>query len=405
MGRLNICLISEEFPPETGWGGIGTYAYNLALGLAAQGHGVHVIARGWGKYHVQTVGDVRVHRVSIPEPSWRRGTHFLNLHFPETRQILFWSLRANQAISRISAAEGLDVIESSEYHAQGLIAALRQRRVPMVVKLHSPAYLLSRVNGTLVGGSQWDARISERLEYSLAQQARMVTSPSRQLAEEVARTWSLDRKSVRVIPNPIDDELFQTRDDAVPETLDVVYVGRVERRKGVETLIEALPAILNDFPRARVRLVGKDHPSGPGGMSMSDHLRQRLKDLRVPETAVEFHGPVDRAALPGVYGAAAVCVIPSLWENFPYTCLEAMASGCAVVASASGGIPEIISDEVDGLLVPSHCPSALATTVTRLLSDPPLRRLLGARARATVRDRFSRRVICADTIHAYKSLL
>src|SRR5207245_2588320 len=109
-------------------------------------------------------------------------------------------------------------------------------------------------------------------------------------------------------------------------------------------------------PQARVRFVGQDHPSGPGGASMSDHLRRRLRDAGVPDAAVEFRGAVARTALPAVYRSAAVCVVPSLYENFPYTCLEAMASGCAVVASAAGGIPEIVTHEVDGLLVPPDRP-------------------------------------------------
>jgi glycosyltransferase involved in cell wall biosynthesis len=138
---------------------------------------------------------------------------------------------------------------------------------------------------------------------------------------------------------------------------------------------------------------------------MVGHLRLCLANLGVPEAAVEFTGPVDRDRLPALYASAAVCLIPSLYENFPYTCLEAMACGCAVVASAVGGIPEIITDQVDGLLVPPACPEALAAAVSRLLSDPPLRRQLGAQARSNVCNRFSRRVICAETVRAYQSLL
>jgi len=81
-----------------------------------------------------------------------------------------------------------------------------------------------------------------------------------------------------------------------------------------------------------------------------------------------------------------------------------MACGCAVVASGVGGIPEIITDQVDGLLVPPNSPEALAAAVILLLSDPPLRRRLGDRAQATVRDRYSRAVICAETVRAYRSV-
>jgi glycogen(starch) synthase len=402
---MNICLISEECPPESGWGGIGTYVYNIALGLAELGHRVHVIARGWGDDAVYEAGGVRVYRLSIPEPSWRRGTYFVNSRFGETRQILFWNQRVNQMVRRISAAERLDVIESPEYHAQGLFTTLRQRHIPMVVKLHTPAYLLHRINGVTAGWSRWDTRVSEHLEYRLVRRAPLITSPSQKLAEDVAREWRLDRSAIRVIPNPIDEELFRCTDHVEPDGSTVLYVGRIERRKGVEALVDALPAILKAFPGTRARFVGRDHPSGPSGQLMSIHLRHRLRDAGTSEAVMQFTGSVERTALPKIYRDAAVCVIPSLYENFPSTCLEAMASGCAVVASAVGGIPEIITDQVNGLLVPPNRPEVLAEAVMRLLSDPPLRRRLGDEAATTIRNRFDRSVICEEIARTYRSAM
>jgi glycosyltransferase involved in cell wall biosynthesis len=399
-----VCLISEEYPPETGWGGIGTYAYNLARGLADLGHRIQVISRGWGEETVQYDGRVRVHRVAVPEPSWRWGAHFVNLRFFETRGMLLWSRRVAGLIDRLHSIEPFDVVESPEYHAQGLFAALGRRRPPVVVKLHTPAFLCRQINRVGVGGSAWDTAISERLEYWLARRARLVTSPSRRLATDVAAHWRLRPSTVRVIPNPIDEQMF-CPDGPIADTRTIVYVGRIERRKGVETLIDALPAILRSVPNARLRLVGKDHPSGPGGSSLSEHLRKRLRDAGVPAGAVEFAGPIDRTELPTTYRGAAVCVVPSLYENFPYTCLEAMACGSAVVASAVGGIPEIVTDFSDGLLVPPNRPDALAAAVIRILTDRVLRRRLGMQARTTVTGRFSRRIVCARTVDAYRSLL
>jgi glycosyltransferase involved in cell wall biosynthesis len=182
-------------------------------------------------------------------------------------------------------------------------------------------------------------------------------------------------------------------------------VGRLERRKGVEVLMEALPAVLGAVPETRVRLIGRDHRSGPGGAWMSGHLRELLREAGVPEQAVEFGGPVERTVLPETYRAAGICVVPSLYENFPYTCLEAMAAGCAVVASAVGGIPEIITDQVEGLLVPPGDPGSLASAILRLLRDPALRTQLGRQARAAVHRRFSRGVVCRQTADLYRSLL
>jgi glycogen(starch) synthase len=402
---LNVCLISEEYPPASASGGIGTYAHNLAQGLAEMGHRVHVVARGWGEEGVQEIDGVRVHRVSVPEPSWRWGSHWFVRRFYETRQVVLWNLRAAQVIHRLATAEALDVMESPEYHAQGLFAALRQPGLPLVVKLHGPSYLARQVSGMTAGWTRQDTRASERLEYYTARCARLITSPSRKMAEEIADQWGLSRAAVRIIPNPIDDEFFRPDPATAPDDRTLLYVGRIQSLKGVDTLVEAFPAILRAYPETHLRLVGKDHPSGPGGTSMSDHLRGRLPALGIPGKAIEFTGPIERPHLPSFYRSAAVCVIPSLYENCPYTCLEAMACGCAVVASAVGGIPEIITDRIDGLLVAPKCPEALAAAVVRLLENPALRHELGNRARETVRQRYSCRTICAETALAYQSLL
>jgi glycosyltransferase involved in cell wall biosynthesis len=137
---------------------------------------------------------------------------------------------------------------------------------------------------------------------------------------------------------------------------------------------------------------------------MTTYLRRRSRELGLPDSAVEFTGRVDRFDLPGVYRAAAVCVIPSLYENFPYTCLEAMASGCAVVASDAGGIPEIVTNEVDGLLVQPGRPERLGAAILRLLGDSALANRLRLQAPATIRDRFSRAKVAQATLRAYQSV-
>src|SRR5205807_10474344 len=120
----------------------------------------------------------------------------------------------------------------------------------------------------------------------------LLTSPSRDRAGQLAAEWGLDRAAIRVIPNPVDEEFFRPDPAAAPEDGLVLYVGRLERRKGVEALAEALPRIRSACPHARLRLVGQDHPSGPEGASMKEHLRRRLRDAGVPEAAVEFTGAV-----------------------------------------------------------------------------------------------------------------
>jgi len=93
---------------------------------------------------------------------------------------------------------------------------------------------------------------------------------------------------------------------------------------------------------------------------MKQHLQTRMRDGGIPRERIQFIGAVPRMSLPDLYRSAAVCVVPSLYENLPYTCLEAMACGCATIGSNVGGIPEIITDGVDGRLVPPADADGLA---------------------------------------------
>lgn len=137
---------------------------------------------------------------------------------------------------------------------------------------------------------------------------------------------------------------------------------------------------------------------------MKAHLKARLAAMGVPDEVVEFSGPKDRAELPAIYRWAGVCVVPSLYENFPYTCLEAMACGAAVVATRVGGIPEIVTDQADGVLVRPNDPEALAGAVVRILRDTNTRERLRHEARQTVLRRFSCRAVCGQMAVLYADL-
>lgn len=402
---LCICIISEEYPPETGWGGIGTYSYYHARSLAQLGHRVHVIAQCWGEDSCQLTEGVMLHRTAIPEPTWRRGgSYFVNYRFPETRQMYFWSRSVARVIRRIQKQERIDVMESPEYHAQGLLPALGRGYPPLVVKLHTPAYLLHQINGIAVGANRWDTALSQNAELLLTRRAQLITSPSRKLADDVAKHWGLDPSGIKVIPYCINTDLFHDRGgERDPHT--ILYVGRIEQRKGVVDLIDALPQIHRAHPDVRLRLVGKDNPTGPGGMSMKEFLLQRLGALNVPLDRVEFVNHVDREKLPAIFRQAALSVVPSRYENFPFTCLEAMSSGCAVVASRTGGIPEMVSHEKTGLLVPPGDSQALGEAISRLLGDKAERLQLGRQAAAHIREAFRPEVIARRKVQVYRSVI
>jgi len=397
-GPLTVALVAGEDP---GWGGIGSYTGILASGLRDLGLQVHLILRGWEQDCRSVEDGVVVHRVTVPEPSWRRGTEAVVSRLFVARESLVFSARVGRLLARLAREEGVAVVEAPEFHAPGIVAALRARlssRPPaVVVRLHTPSYLTTRMDDE---PRTHDVRACELLELASVRAAGVVTSPSAAMAAEVARRWRIDREGIIVVPNPVDAELFEPGGE--PEEQNTILVtGRIEPRKGQHVVVEALPAIRRDVRGARVRLVGADGSPDLDGISPVQRLRRRVAELGLESEALIVDPPRPRADLPSVYRSAAVCAVPSSFDNFPYTCLEAMACGRPVVATNAGGPAEMIDSGRDGVLIPADRPAALAQAVVELLHDPARRRRLGEAARAKVLQSFSTPSVAARMERIY----
>lgn len=192
-----------------------------------------------------------------------------------------------------------------------------------------------------------------------------------------------------VIPNGVDLSRFATpaprcgirREYGIPEGAPLFgVVARLEPEKGHAVLLDAWPTVAEVVADAWLVVVGEG--------SQADELRARVASMPPSAGArVIFAGRRDDVA--AVTGALSVAVLPSLREAQGISLLEAMARRVPVVASAVGGIPEVVTDGVDGLLVPASSPPALADALVRLACSPELRARLGEAGYATVRERFS----------------
>jgi glycosyltransferase involved in cell wall biosynthesis len=156
----------------------------------------------------------------------------------------------------------------------------------------------------------------------------------------------------------------------------VGFVGRLERRKGIEIFANAIPRILDADPSASVRLVGQPvlHVSG---QLYDEWLRRRLRKYM---SRIEILGKVPLDKMHEVYAGLDICVFPSIWENFPNVCLEAMSAGRAIVASDGGGMREMLDNGRCGSIVPSGDYRSLASAVVALLQDVDQRNRFGAMA-------------------------
>jgi glycosyltransferase involved in cell wall biosynthesis len=171
----------------------------------------------------------------------------------------------------------------------------------------------------------------------------------------------------------------------------------VERAKGQDLLVEALPAIRDTVREAHLLLVGAD-----GGAS--ERLERRAAALGVQD-AITIAGARPRDELPAIYRSAAVCAVPSRFEAFPYTALEAMACGRAVVAARVGGLPEVVEGHRSGVLVEPDDAAAFANAIARLLHDGAERDRLGRAARERVLSAYAARKVAAAMAERYAEVL
>lgn len=192
-------------------------------------------------------------------------------------------------------------------------------------------------------------------------------APSRDLAGHLQRRGYRD---VHYLPNFTSVPVAPAR--PLPDRPIVLYVGSLIAHKGVDVLLRAFAEVVGEVDGAALRLVG----SGPD----EGRLRGLAAELELPR--VQFLGRQRHAALPPLYRAARVVVIPSLWlENAPLVAYEAMAHGRPIVASAVGGLPELIADGENGNLAPRGDAAGLAARLRRLLNDPDRAQDLAARGR------------------------
>jgi glycosyltransferase involved in cell wall biosynthesis len=225
------------------------------------------------------------------------------------------------------------------------------------------------------------------------------------------RAWVSENGTIEVIPCGVDLQNFNVLPQAVARqqlglALDqkiVLYVGRFDPRKGIDTVLQALEhSSLQAQPQLQMLLVG-------GGNSQLDQQEQKRLEQLVQDkglsTFVTFVGAVEHAHLAQYYAAADVCVVPSHYEPFGLVAVEAMACCTPVVASDVGGLRYSIVSEETGLLVPPQDATAFATAIAHILDNPAERDRMGQNGRARVESTFDWHVVAEQLDHLYTKQL
>ncbi|HEU4328534.1 MAG TPA: glycosyltransferase family 4 protein [Roseiflexaceae bacterium] len=390
---MKICMLTSSYPKYPGET-TAPFIEEIAAGLVRRGHTVHVVA----PFH----RDVR--RAPV-----ERGVNLHFFRYSPLPALNVWgyaeSLKADVSLKgRVLAAAplalgaglaallretangspgGFDLVHAHWVLPNGPVAGLvaRLRGLPLVISLHGSDVFLSE--------KAWPLALAAG---ATLRGAAAFTACSGDLRERALRLGAPADRST-VVPYGVDVQAFQPDPQAgalvraelglPPDAPLILALGRLVYKKGLTYLLEALPAVLERHPAARLVLAGYG--------DLRNELEQRAAELGLAGRVI-FPGMLERERAARYISAADVYAVPSVRDQrgnvdgLPNTLLEGMAAARPIVASRIAGIPEVISDGQHGLLTPERDPAALATAITRLLDDPALAARLGTAARRRVLD-------------------
>ncbi len=373
--RLTVCFVSVDYPPRP-LGGIARYTQDLARGFAAAGHEAHVVTRGDEPDERTSFEDgVWVHRVPVAD----RFTP--EIHGHPLKVPLDHIAAMHGAVRRVAARAPVDVVAGSLWMAEPLLCAL-DPELRVVVTCSSPMVKVAADQPTVAAAALTPHHIA--LEDALLHVDGAVLETN---SEANARSiGELTDRPLEVIFHGVAD-----RRDAHPRRrgddgeVEILFVGRQEPRKGIDTLLAAATPLLRAEPHVRLRICGADNPYANGRDNVFvEWVQTHAADV---SDRIRFDGDVADDELFGAYAGADVFCGPSRYESFGLVHVEAMMMGLPVIGCDVGGMRETIGDT--GVLVPPGDAEALRAALERLVSDAQERARLGAAGRARYEAEFT----------------
>ena len=400
---MKALLLTREYPPDV-YGGAGVHVDYLSRELAKR---IPVEVRTFGEQDLR-LGSLRVrgHGRAIAGPGDAEGQSLGILH----------ALRV--CTSLVGGPMDVDVVHCHTWYAHfgGLLARMLHG-IPLVITAHSLEPLRPWKREQLDRGYDLTCWI----ERTALEAADAVVAVSREMRADILRLFRVAPEKVHVIHNGIDTDEYRpvasrgslTRFGIEGDRPYVLFVGRITRQKGIRHLIDAVPHL---DPGAQVVLCA----GTPDTPEIAREIEEAVRRVQAARGGVIWvREMVDRPTAIELYSHAAVFCCPSIYEPFGLINLEAMACETPVVASAVGGIPEVVAHGETGYLVPLEgrgegtgepedpqgFARGLATAINTLLADPALRRAMGRKGRQRAEAHFSWRAIAQATLDLYESLL
>ena len=357
--KLRIAFATPEFVTENHFdGGLANYINRVSKALANLGHDVHVVTLSTKNEDEFDHEGVMVHRVML-KPRWHTLNRLTRYSLPTTLHWLNFSTQTYRKLKQLHRREPFHLIQYPNYSSCGLFAIPLLRTTHVIRASSQPGW------NTCVR-QNFDLTVTELLEALQYKLARNVYASSRVIQDKLgAHDARLIRTPFYVENRAWDEAVY---DQFLSNKKYVLYFGRFQLHKGFHTLAHALPRFLTHCPDAHVALVGRDMETSLAP-SMAAFARAQCNGFGERLLIVEN---LPHSQLYPVIAGAHLVVLPSLIDNLPNACLEAMGLGKVVIGTDGTSFEELISDGVNGFLVPPDNPQALADKMIAAWTDQRL---------------------------------
>jgi glycosyltransferase involved in cell wall biosynthesis len=402
---MKICLISEVFPNSVKVGGVGTTIVTLAKGLAKRNYEVYIITRKPPKVNLYKFPenlDIHVYNAQIDFNN--KFLNFAYFHFPfgifrkimikifpKFWDVVEWNIAAYLKFKSLSKANKFSLVHTPEYYMGGLFIALFEQ-IPVYVRVHTWTLLIQKTD-FFSGFKLLQYRLINWMENLYIKKSDGFFAVSKYIADFTQQRLKLDSPP-QVIYNCVDTSMFYKKKSLNKKRKQLIYVGRLQKNKGVELLLSAFVKLSKQYPEWNIIFVGKDYINFKNlisNLQITDIIKSRIivKDNVLPKRLIHF------------YNSSSIGIFPTYFDGCGLTVLEAMACGLPVIVSKKNGIVELIKNESEGLVIEPE-ENDLISAMKQLMDDHALRKSMGNNALEKAKQ-YNIKNITNQIIDFYKS--
>jgi glycosyltransferase involved in cell wall biosynthesis len=395
MKGQNICFISPEYWPLAG--GTGAYIYYLSKELIKNGHNINIVTGSNQNFDVQVNNQLKVYFQKIPKMPIIKSFMLAEASYRKLNSIRN-TVNVDITHPQLPLTPSFAV---PPRFGKSLVCTVHSTWKGEAEAIKEEPYSRLNANEKFLVSFNWFLRF---FEVGMIKRANHVIAVSDFTRQELKKYYNIPESRIRVVHNGVDTHKFQPVENKQkvkaelglnPDDTVILSVGRLYARKGLFTLIEAMPFVVKRFKHAKFVISGK------GQSDEVAKLNAHAERLGVKDNII-FTGYYPDKKLPKLYQAADVFAFSTFYEHHPFAVLEALATGLPVVTTTVGGIAETIETGKNGLLVKPSASRQLSNALLYLLEHPSEAAEIGIRARKTIVEQYDWSILVKKTMRVYE---